>query len=217
VQCAGRTLEAIAPRACPVCSQRLQDDSSCRNALCRDPHRRVERISAIAYFSGPLQDKIHTYKYGGGTAWGLIFARLLVGWLEANATWNRPDLIVANPTYIDPAYPRPGHIEAIIAAAAVQDFDRNWAFDTTVPAAIVKMRSTPRSAGQGAAAKRDAAAAVREALLIPDPARTAGRHILIFDDVCTTGYQLNAVADCLLTAGRASRVQALVLARAPWR
>jgi predicted amidophosphoribosyltransferase len=54
-------------------------------------------------------------------------------------------------------------------------------------------------------------------LAIPDPARTEGRDVLVFDDVCTTGYQLNAVADCLLDQGQATRVRAVVLARAPWR
>ncbi|MGO9726211.1 MAG: hypothetical protein ACLPN6_12790 [Streptosporangiaceae bacterium] len=42
-----------------------------------------------------------------------------------------------------------------------------------------------------------------------------GRDILVFDDVGTTGYQLNAVADCLLDQGQTARVRALVLARAP--
>jgi predicted amidophosphoribosyltransferase len=83
VACASKTLEAIAARACPVCSQRLDDDSPCRNSLCRERSRRVERIDAIAYHSGALQDKIHSYKYEGKTGWSLIFGRLLVGWLEA--------------------------------------------------------------------------------------------------------------------------------------
>jgi predicted amidophosphoribosyltransferase len=39
----------------------------------------------------------------------------------------------------------------------------------------------------------------------------------VFDDVCTTGYQLNAVAGCLLDQGQAARVRALALARAPWQ
>jgi hypoxanthine-guanine phosphoribosyltransferase len=47
--------------------------------------------------------------------------------------------------------------------------------------------------------------------------RTQERDILVFDDVCTTGYQLNAVAGCLLDQGQATRVRAPVLARAPWR
>jgi predicted amidophosphoribosyltransferase len=215
VQCAGRTLEAIAPRACPVCSQRLDGDSPCRNGLCRDPHRRIERIGAISYLTGPLQQKIHSYKYEGMSSWAVIFARLLVGWLGANATGDPPGLIVANPTYTPDG--RTGHIEAIIAAAAVEDYEGRWPFDTGSQPAIVKTRATGRSAGQSAAAKWAAAAALRAALAIPDPERTRGRHVLVFDDVTTTGYQLNAVADCLLTEGHAGRVTGLVLARAPWR
>jgi predicted amidophosphoribosyltransferase len=217
VQCAGRTLEAIAPRACPVCSQRLEGDSPCRNSLCRDPQRRVERIDAIAYLSGPLKDKIHSYKYEGLTGWEVIFARLLVGWLEANSADDRPDLIVANPTYIDPAHARPGHIEKIIAAASIEDYEGRWRFDAGRPPAIIKTQPTERSAGQPAPVKRAIADALRTALVIPDPARTQGRHMLVFDDVCTTGSQLNAVAGFLLAEGRAARVRALVLARAPWR
>jgi hypothetical protein len=64
VECASKTLEAIAPRACPICSQRLAAGDRCRNSLCNDPNRRVERIFAIAYHSGTLQEKISRYKYG---------------------------------------------------------------------------------------------------------------------------------------------------------
>jgi predicted amidophosphoribosyltransferase len=177
----------------------------------------VERIDAIAYMTGPLKDKIHSYKYAGLTGWAMIFARLLVGWLEANAPYDPPDLIVANPTYTDPSQVHLGHIEAIISAASIEDYERHWHFDTGGPTAIIKTRPTAKSADQTAAAKRAAADALRAALAIPDPARTQGRHILVFDDVCTTGSQLNAVANCLLAEGRATRVRGLVLARAPWR
>jgi predicted amidophosphoribosyltransferase len=217
VTCASRTLDAIAARACPICSQRLEGDSTCRNSLCRDPNRRIERIDAIAYHSGPIQDKIHSYKYDGKIGWSLIFGRLLVGWLEAYATDDPPDLIVANPAYVSPGQQRPGHVEQIISTAATADYDGRWRFDVQVPAAIIKTQPTERSAGRSFAEKRITAAALREVLKVPDVARTAGRRILIFDDVCTTGSQLDAVADCLLREGRAARARALVLARAPWR
>ena len=42
----------------------------------------------------------------------------------------------------------------------------------------------------------------------------AGRRILLLDDVMTTGATLDALADCLLSAGAVS-VSALVLARTP--
>ena len=43
------------------------------------------------------------------------------------------------------------------------------------------------------------------------------KTVVFIDDVCTTGTQLNAVAGVLLDEGGAARVEAVVLARAPWR
>lgn len=81
----------------------------------------------------------------------------------------------------------------------------------------MKTKPTPRSAGVTAGPKRAAGHELRSVLQIPDPARTAGCKILVFDDVCTTGSQLNAVAGYLLDHGGAAQVRGLVLARAPWR
>jgi hypothetical protein len=93
--------------------------------------------------------------------------------------------------------PRPArswaHIETIIRSAATADYDGRWTFDTGTPAAIIKTQATEQSAGKSLAEKRAAAAALRQVLDIPDPARTKGRDIFVFDDLCTTGYQLNAV------------------------
>jgi predicted amidophosphoribosyltransferase len=218
VNCASKTLEAIAPRACPTCSQRLDDEGPCRNSLCRDPNRRIDCIGAIAYLSGALQQEIHNYKYGHIKGWSVVFGRLVVGWLDASfRNYAPPELIVANPTYVGPGEQGPGHVEMIIRQAAIADYDGRWVFDVGTPATITKTGPTEKSAGRSLAEKRAAAAALRRVLRIPDPARTAGRDILVFDDVCTTGHQLDAVADCLLTEGRAARVRGLVLARAPWR
>jgi predicted amidophosphoribosyltransferase len=212
-----RLRESIEPGACLICSQVLEDGVPCRNWLCNDAGRRIERIDAVAYYSGELASKIRRYKYEGKTGWALIFGRLLVGWLEANASDSPPDLIVANPAYLESAENDIGHIEAIIRAAAVEDVERRWAFDVENPAAIIKTRDTAKSAGQSAAAKRASAAALYDALRIPDSVRTAGRRIFVFDDICTTGSQLDAVARRLLDDGQAAHVRALVLGRGPWR
>jgi predicted amidophosphoribosyltransferase len=216
-ECASSALERIVRQSCLVCSQILADDGSCPNWLCDDPGRRIERIDAIAYLSGELRVRIHRYKYDGKFGWSLVFGRLLLGWLEANATGFRPDLIVANPTYLEPGSARPGHAERILRSAAKEDLLESWPFDVTDPAAIVKTGPTDKSAGRTATAKRKAGLELGAVLRVPDPQRTAARNILIFDDVCTTGSQLNAVATCLIDQGKAARVRALVLARAPWR
>jgi predicted amidophosphoribosyltransferase len=216
-ECASQALERIVRQACPVCSQILPADGSCPNWLCDDPGRRIHRIDAIAYLSGELRVRLHRYKYGGKSGWSLIFGRLLLGWLEANIADHRPDLIVANPTYPTPDSAGAGHVEAILRSAAREDLLDVWPFDITEPPTIVKTDTTQKSAGRTAAAKRTAARELGAVLRIPDPCRTTGRHILVFDDVCTTGSQLNAVAACLLDQGKAAEVHGLVLARAPWR
>jgi predicted amidophosphoribosyltransferase len=195
----------------------LDGDGSCPNWLCTDPARRVGVIHAIAYLSGPLRDVLLSYKYGQGRGWAVIFGRLVLGWLFEHAASDPPGLIVANPTYTGPDQRAFAHTEAVLEMAAREDVLGLWPIDVASPRAIVKARGTAKSAHATAKAKREAARELRSALWIPDPARTAGRYVLVYDDVCTTASQLDAVADCLLREGRASRVDALVLARAPWR
>ncbi len=92
-----------------------------------------------------------------------------------------------------------------------------WPFDAGSPAAIVKTGPTLRSADAQAWSKRVSGNELRGALRIPDRARTAGKFVLVYDDICTTGTQLDAVAGCLVDQGGAARVEGIVLARALWR
>ena len=214
--CATQTFEGIAPNACPICNQMLDGDE-CPNWLCSDPTRRITRIRAIAYSSGPLRTKILNYKYDGRTGWSLIFGRLLLAWLDHNPREESPDLIIASPTYLGEGGASFGHTEAVIDVAADEDVLSEWPFDTADPKALLKISATSQSAGSSASAKRAAAAELANALQIPDRDRIAGKRILVYDDVCTTGNQLNVVAGFLIDEGGALSVEAVVLARAPWR
>ncbi len=199
-----------------MCSQ-IVEQGPCPNWLCNDPNRRISRIRAIAYSSGELRTTIHRYKYQGKHGWSLIFGRLLVAWLDRNARDDPPDLIVPNPTYLGDGGATFGHTERVIEAAATHDVLGEWAFDIDEPRALVKTRVTAKSAGTGAAAKRAAAVELRGALTLPDPTQVQGQRILVYDDVCTTGSQLDAIAGYLIDEGGAAEVEGLVLAPAPWR
>jgi predicted amidophosphoribosyltransferase len=214
LQCAQKSIENISVDACPVCSQ-IVIKGECPNWLCNDPDRRISKISAIAYSSGPLKKKIWNYKYDGKTGWAIIFGRLLHAWLYSAHQEPFPDLIIANPTFTGGGRFR--HTEAVIDAAESEDTLGIWPFDTSEPRAITKTSATPQSAGTSAQAKRDVAQLVRESLRITRPDLVPGKNILVYDDVCTTGNQLNAIAQCLVDEGGASDVRAVVLARAPWR
>ncbi len=214
--CAGRQLSRPGPGCCVVCAQLPGADGTCPNELCGGTRRRIGRIHAIGYQSGQLRRVINDYKYRGARDWSGVFGRLLVAWLQENMTADPPGLIVANPSFVGPGGQAFAHTEAVLAAAVNADPGGDWPFDTTIPAAIIKTTPTMRSADAQAWSKRAAAYDLRAALVVPEPARIAARYVLVYDDVCTTGTQLETVAGCLLDHG-AARVDAVVLARAPWR
>jgi predicted amidophosphoribosyltransferase len=208
------------PAACPVCAQHLANDGRCPNELCGHPGRRIGRIRAIGYQTGPLRRAIHSYKYGAVRSWSVLLGRLLLAWLEENMTGDPPGLIVVNPGFpgADAASGGEfGHTEAVLRAAAAADAGHRWPFDVATPAAVIKTGPTLKSADAQAWSKRVTARELRGALAVPDPGRTAGRFILVYDDIATTGGQLDAVAGCLLDHGGAARVEGIVLARALWR
>ncbi len=86
---------------------------------------------------------------------------------------------------------------------------RDWALAYD-PGALTRTRST---ASQGAMASALARRRnVLGAFKVPDPARVAGRRVLLVDDVFTTGATVESCARALKRAG-AARVHVLVLAR----
>lgn len=195
----------------------MLDGGQCPNWLCHDPRRSISRIRAIAYSSGALKERICNYKYDGKVGWSLIFGRLVLAWMERHGGDDPPDLIVANPTFSAEGTPRLGHTERVLHDAAAEDVLGRWPFDVAEPPVVVKTAATRKSAGKTASVKRVAAAELRAALTITDRSRIEGKRILVYDDVCTTGSQLNAVANCLMHDGGALSVDGLVLARQPWR
>jgi predicted amidophosphoribosyltransferase len=195
----------------------MLDGDSCPNWLCTDPNRRITKIRAIAYLSGPLRRTILNYKYDDRSGWSLIFGRLLVAWLDRNARQDPPDLIIANPTFLGEGGASFGHTERVLEVASLEDVLGEWPFDTADPRALVKAELTSKSAANSAAAKRASAAELQSALRLSEPNRVEGRRILVYDDVCTTGSQLNTVAGVLMDEGGAASVEGIVLARAPWR
>ena len=215
--CARERLSRPGPDACQVCAQRTGPDGRCPNQLCRDPRRRISKIHAIGYQAGTLRQAINSYKFRGDLALAAVLGRLLLAWLESAMATCPPELIVVNPSFVGPGGQRFAHTEAVLAAAAAADSAGRWPFDTAAPVAIVKTVPTLRSADAQAWSKRVSGHELREALHVTDPSRTAGRFILVYDDICTTGTQLDAVAGCLLDRGRAARVEGVVLARAAWR
>ncbi len=180
LSCARPQLQLVAS-GCPVCDQLLDRNGGCPNELCRNPRRRIQRIHAVAYHAGPLRRVINDYKYRGAAHWPVILGRLLLAWLDETMAADRPDLIVANPSFVGPGGQLFAHTEAVLGAAAAQDAGRaaaapRWPFDTADPAAIVETGATlcgppTRPAGH----KRFTAGGPAQRARIPDRARIGGQ------------------------------------------
>lgn len=219
-RCAQATFERVA-YPCPVCTRDIGEPGDrCGNPLCGDSSRSIERIDAVAVKTGPIESRIKRLKYAEKRGWAAIFGRIVLGYLEEHRHPDEFDLIVANPTFTGAGGDRTvPHTELVIEAAAEEDLFDQWPFDTSDPRAIIKTGPSPKSAALGTNywSKVAAADALLDVLQIPNPRRTRDARILVYDDVCTTGHQLDRVARVLQEIGRAKRVEGLVLARAPYR
>jgi len=209
--CAAQTMENLARRRCEVCDHPTEG-TSCGNPVCGWTDRFFDRNYAIAQDSRKLNEVIRKYKYKDVKGWAIIFARVLVGYLDANrACFSGYDLIVSSPTYIGGRRSW-DHTGLVLEQAAEQTGDR-WPFDST-PRAIVKVRDTTQLATQKWKKRHEIATTeVRRALSIPDPRKTRGKRILVYDDIFTDGLNLNEVARCLRTDGGATTVSGVTLAR----
>jgi phosphoribosylpyrophosphate synthetase len=204
------------PYRCQVCSQRLTSPGAyCSNPLCNSPDRAFDWATAIAMKTGELEKAVWASK-DGSYGWGIIFSRIVLGYLYANPKAVQGlGAIIPTPTYLPPGTdPRMDHTRWVIQQAAEQDeTGLPFVYD---PPLIFKTRPTTKMrASAGIGGRRIAAAELLESLVVPDRSRVEGRHIMVYDDVFTGGNTLNAVAIKLKEAG-ASGVYGLTLARQPW-
>jgi len=172
----------------------------------------------VAQYSGVFAAYLRLFKERPGQAFlSAIFGRLLIGWMETHPHLvDDIDLIIGNPTAPDRTPIR--HIEEIMTAACTEDWNSRWPLVRPADPVLVKTAPTAASKDRGFSGKEQAAwdhartvrgnAAYRE--------KIQNTRVLLVDDVCTTGLQLNYVAGRLLRSG-VREVRGLVLARVPWK
>lgn len=163
---------------------------------------------------GELEEKITRFKYHDqihcDTVWSIIFARMLIGYLEKSRNPRAIDIIIPNPSN-----PGRDHIEIVFRQTAEMSSGTRWNFDSARDPAITKNRETQKSAKQGLQTRKEAAKEHAKALKLKHPDRIKGKRVVVYDDICTTGYQLNEVARRLKERG-ALKVYGIVLARTEW-
>lgn len=186
-------LRFIGPPWCAGCCRPFAYDrgegARCGPCSARAPVHAGVR-AAVAY-DDRSRALVLRMKYGGRVGLAHTMARPI-----ARLVPDSVDLLVAVPLHRRRLWSR-GFNQAVLIADAV-------ARETGRPVdrfALERVRHAPSTRGQDARAR---ARAVRGAFRVPDPARVAGRHLGLVDDVHTTGATADAASRALLGAGALS-------------
>lgn len=193
-------LHPITGDLCPQCGHPWTGDGSCPR--CRGTFNALQGLRAGFLFEGPLREGIHRFKYRGVRALAVPLAAMLLPSFDA-LPWSF-DVIVPVPLHRARQRGRGYNQSALLAAELA-----NHRHIPVVTAAISRTRDTPAQVNLSVAERRTNVAGA----FIGTPGTLAGQHVLLLDDVGTTGSTLEACAVAAREAG-ATAVWALVLARA---
>jgi len=162
-----------------------------------------DHARAVAHYSGVMRDMILGFKYGDTHNARKLFGRWLTS--AGGELIEACDVISPVPMHPRRLLARRFNQAAILARELARISERRYR-----PQLISRIRQTTAQVGLTRDQRRRNLAG---AFAVPDRQRRHidGRHILIIDDVITTGSTLNACARALRRAG-AARVDALALA-----
>jgi ComF family protein len=211
--------DAIGAWLCPSCAQSVEPvgDLICRRCgraqtaatdscpFCIDSRAfKLSQVRAAAFHQAPLRQAIHMFKYEGCTELSTALAGYLVAayakpcWIPPSAT---VDLVVPVPLHEERRAERGFNQSELLAA----DLCRSVGLQIDRQS-LRRIRHTPHQVGLDAASRRQNVADAFKA-----STAVVGKHLLLIDDVYTTGATLCACADAALDAG-AVAVSALTLA-----
>jgi ComF family protein len=174
-----------------------------------------ERAVAYGVYEDRIRDAIHAMKYGGIHSTAGPLGRLLAAAIGALAATAPSEMLVVPVPLHRSRHAQRGFNQARLLAMSALE-----ALQTTHPGwrlrlasnAVIRLRQT---ASQASLTPRRRRLNLRGAFRVADPKSVAGCHILVIDDVFTTGATARAVAAVLRRAGAAS-VWVATLARAHW-
>ncbi len=169
--------------------------------ICRESLVNFDCVYSFGSYEGTLRNLIHQLKYGKVETLARPLAALLARALPVD---ERFDLIIAMPMHWRKRWER-GFNQAELLARPVA---RRYGLSLSTN--LRRARYTKAQAGLSEAQRREN---LKHSFLVRSPEQIANKHILLVDDVFTTGATLRAAAAALKAAG-AARISALTLARA---
>jgi ComF family protein len=192
-------ITAPPPPFCPTCHQPVDP----RAPYCRCSAPPLRHVVAAGEFAGPLREAIHRFKYAGQSAGASALATLLISRLAGILA---PDqLVVPMPLHPQRQRQRGYNQAALLGRAIAPTYNCEVAEN-----ALRRTRHTTPQVNLNLAER----ARNMDGAFAGEPDLCRGRHIILVDDVCTTGATLRAAASAARNAGARS-VYAAVLAVTP--
>lgn len=189
----------LAPaQACPICALPMPDGAPC--GRCRRHPPAFDATAALYSFVFPVDVMVQALKYRHRLALAGFFSAAMCRRGVAGAV----DLVLPMPLHPRRLAER-GFNQAVEVARPLA---RELGIDLDI-ASVKRVRDTPAQAGL---ARAERLRNLRGAFV--SEARFDGRHVLVVDDVMTTGASLEALARLLKRQG-AARVENLLIARTP--
>jgi ComF family protein len=172
-------------------------------------------VRAVSYgpYEGRMRDAIHALKYNGLHGAACRLGEMLaaaIGRLALEAPAEM--LVIPVPLHRSKHAQRGFNQARLLAAHALTELRRThpgWRL-TLASSAVVRIRATD---SQSSLTPRQRRINLRGAFVIADPKAVAMKHILLIDDIFTTGATARSVAQVLMGSGAAS-VWVATLARA---
>ena len=199
------------PRLCQACDNALAptDEEICLHCLFLLPYTNfhltnenameqslwgrvpVEGAAAFLYFNkgSRVQHMIHRFKYKGRHQIGTFLGRIYGYKLANQSPYNTVDLIIPVPLFKKKQLKR-GYNQSEV-------FAKGLAIALNVPVETNLLFRTRESESQTKKSPSERWENVKEIFSVPDPSQLEGKHILLVDDVFTTGATIESCAATL--------------------
>ncbi|MGA3373831.1 MAG: ComF family protein [Terracidiphilus sp.] len=172
-------------------------------------------VRAVAYgpYEGRMREAIHALKYNRLHAAARGLGRMLAQAIAQLADEAPAEMLVVPVPLHRSKFAERGFNQArslaFNALGALRKTHPEWRL-TLAPSTLMRLRATESQAGLNPRRRR---ANVRGAFTVSDPAAVNLKHVLLIDDIFTTGSTARAAAQALVKSGAAS-VWVATLARA---
>ena len=186
--------ERIAPPWCRCCGAPLGIEGLC--GACRSRRPRFAYARAAVLYGDLVREAIHAFKFGGRRGLATPLGDLLAGLGLSALPGAAPDALVPVPLHPRRARER-GYDQALLLARRLE---RAWGVAVVADALVRAVPTQPQTDLDAAARRRN----VRDAFAVRRPELIAGRHVVLVDDVLTTGATAGECARVLARAGAAA-------------